>query len=114
MAFSGRGFRSDINVAPVVGVVIVVLVTFLLATPVLMREIDVAVSGTDHDDCVCVPDHVTVELTESGAVMLNGVAINRTDLATKLRARLDHKRERVVYVDPAPSTRYGDAVQIMD
>lgn len=119
MGFSqggGQGAKSDINVTPLVDVVLVLLIIFLVAMPVVMKEIDVEVPKKidDPPDTVVVPDQITVEITKGGGVLLNGVEINRVDLAGKLRDRLEHKREKVVFVDFDELTRYGDVVSIMD
>ena len=120
MAFGGGGgagrVKSDINVTPLVDVVLVMLIIFLVAMPVVMKEIDIDVpKKTDEPaDQVVVPDQVTVEITKGGGVLLNGVQIERVELAEKVRIQLEHKREKVVFVDFDNSTRYGDAVQVMD
>src|SRR5262245_60867142 len=119
MAFGGgstRGPKSDINVTPLVDVVLVLLIIFLVAMPVVLRNIEVEVpKKTDEPpEEVILPDQVTVEITNAGALLLNGAEINRVELAEKLRDKLQHKREKVVFVDFDDNTRYGDAVQVMD
>jgi biopolymer transport protein ExbD len=120
MAFGGGGgagrVKSDINVTPLVDVVLVMLIIFLVAMPVVMKEIEIDVpkKSDEPPEQVVVPDQVTVEITKGGGVLLNGVQIERVDLATKLRDRLEHKREKVVFVDFDEATRYGDAVSVMD
>jgi biopolymer transport protein ExbD len=120
MGFGGGGgsgnVKSDINVTPLVDIVLVMLIIFLVAMPIVMKNIDIEVPRkTDEPpEQIIVPDQVTVELTKAGVVLLNGVEINRSELAVKLRDRLQHKRDKVVFVDFDENTRYGDAVQIMD
>jgi biopolymer transport protein ExbD len=119
MAFGGGGsgkLKSDINVTPLVDIVLVMLIIFLVAMPVVMKKIDLDVpKKTDEPpDQVVVPDQVTVEITKGGGVLLNGVSIERVDLAEKVRNQLEHKREKVVFVDFDDATRYGDAVSVMD
>ena len=108
--------RSDINVTPLVDIVLVMLIIFLVAMPTVLKKIDIEVpSKTDEPpENVVLPDQLTIEVTKAGAVLLNGVEINRTELGVKLRDRLEHKREKVVFVDFDDNTRYGDAVSIMD
>ena len=119
MAFGGSGggrVRSDINVTPLVDVVLVLLIIFLVALPVVLKNIVIDVPNKlDQPEIdVVVPDQVTIEVTKAGALLLNSVEINRVDLATKLRERLEHKREKAVFVDFDEVTRYGDAVSIID
>jgi len=120
MAFGGSGgtgrVKSDINVTPLVDVVLVLLIIFLVAMPIVMKHIEIEIPKKleDQNVEVVLPDQVTVEVTKAGAILLNGVEINKPELAVKLRAKLDLKREKVVFVDFDENTRYGDAVSIMD
>jgi biopolymer transport protein ExbD len=120
MGFGGSGgsgrVRSDINVTPLVDIVLVMLIIFLVAMPVVMNKIELEVPKKTEDppDEIVLPDQITIEVTKSGVLLLNGIEITRTELATKLRTRLEHKREKVVFVDFDNNTRYGDTVQIMD
>jgi len=120
MAFGGGGgggrVKSDINVTPLVDVVLVLLIIFLVAMPVVMRMINIDVpKKTDEPvENVVMPEQTTVEISKDGAVLLNGIAIDRPALAEKLTAQLEHKREKVVFVDFDESVKYGDAVAIMD
>jgi biopolymer transport protein TolR len=120
MAFGGGGGagkpRSDINVTPLVDIVLVMLIIFLVAMPIVMKNIEIEVpKKTDEPvENIVLPDQVTLEITKAGVILLNGVETGRQDLAVKLRDRLQHKRDKVVFVDFDDNTRYGDAVQMMD
>src|SRR5262249_52578247 len=120
MAFGGGGgagrVKSDINVTPLVDVVLVLLIIFLVAMPVVMRMINVDVpKKTDEPvENIVMPEQTTVEISKDGAVLLNGIAIDRPALAEKLTARLETKRDKVVFVDFDESVKYGEAVHVMD
>jgi biopolymer transport protein TolR len=120
MAFGGGGGagkpRSDINVTPLVDVVLVMLIIFLVAMPIVMKNIEIEVpKKTDEPiENIVLPDQVTLEITKSGVILLNGIETARQDLAVKLRDRLQHKRDKIVFVGFDDNTRYGDAVSMMD
>jgi biopolymer transport protein TolR len=118
MAFGGggRGIKSDINVTPLVDIVLVMLIIFLVAMPIVMKHVEIEVPKKidDPPENVVLPDQLTIEVTKAGVILLNGIETTRGELATKLRERLEHKREKVVFVDFDDSLRYGDVVQIMD
>ena len=118
MAFGGGGsgrLKSDINVTPLVDIVLVMLIIFLVAMPVVMREIKTEVPKSLPDQPPeVVTDQVVVEVSKGGLILLNGISIDRVDLAEKVRNLLEHKRDKVVFVDFDDTTRYGDAVSIMD
>ena len=121
MAFASGGgsgkVRNEINVTPLVDVVLVLLIIYLVAMPVVLRNItiDIPKKIEDQPDVqIVVPDQITVEVKEGGIILLNGQTIERGQLAEKLRTRLEAKRDKVVFVDFDEKFRYGDAVQIMD
>lgn len=112
----GGGIISDINVTPLVDIVLVMLIIFLVAMPIVMKmiEIDIPKKIDEPQIDLVLPDQITIEVTKAGVILLNTVEVTRHELATKLRERLEHKREKTVFVDFDESTRYGDAVSIMD
>src|SRR5215470_251622 len=120
MAFGGGGgagrVKSDINVTPLVDVVLVLLIIFLVAMPVVMREITVDVpKKVENEEVQISTAQTTVEIAKGGLILLNGVAVdNRATLAEKLRAQLENKKEKVVFVDFDKTIRYGDVVATMD
>jgi biopolymer transport protein TolR len=119
MAFGGGGsgkVKSDINVTPLVDVVLVLLIIFLVAMPIEMKEItmDIPKKAEDSVPPDMIPDQLTVSVQKGGVIMINDQEVNRIDLATKLKERLDRKREKVVFVDFDEETPYGQAVGIMD
>jgi biopolymer transport protein ExbD len=120
MAFGGGGgantAKSDINVTPLVDVVLVLLIIFLVAMPIVMKNIEIEIpKKLDEPNVdVVLPDQTTVEVTKAGTILLNGVEITRAELPVKLRGKLESRREKVVFVDFDEFTRYGDAVAVMD
>ncbi len=120
MAFGGGGgggsrVKSDINVTPLVDVVLVLLIIFLVTMPILMKDISVDIPKKAETEVPpeAVPDQLTLEY-RAGRILLSGVEVNRTELAERLRERLERKREKIIFVDFDDETRYGEAVSLMD
>ena len=119
MAFGGGGrgnVKSDINVTPLVDVVLVLLIIFLVTMPILMKDIsiDIPKKADDSIPTEVLPDQLMIEWKNDGRLLVNGEEVNRTELATKVKEKLERRREKVVFVDFDDSVRYGDAVSVMD
>jgi biopolymer transport protein ExbD len=118
MAFHARlarAVRSDINLTPLVDVVLVLLIIFLVAVPVLLRNLAVDIPRRAESDIPQPPSEpMTVEVKEDGALILNGQALLRGELAEKLRTRLATRADRVVFVDVDDKVAYGEAVRVID
>jgi biopolymer transport protein TolR len=117
-AGGGRGsVKSEINVTPLVDVVLVLLIIFLVTMPVLMKDISIDIPKKSEESLpvdMVPPDQLVVEYKEDGRILLNTIEVNRTELAVKIRERLERKREKIVFVHFDDGVRYGDAVSIMD
>jgi biopolymer transport protein ExbD len=108
---------SEINVTPLVDVVLVLLIIFLVTMPVLMKDISIDIPKKSEENLpvdMVPPDQLVVEYKEDGRILLNTLEVNRTELAVKIRERLERKREKIVFVQFDDGVRYGDAVSIMD
>jgi biopolymer transport protein TolR len=120
MAFSaggGGGVRSDINVTPLVDVVLVLLIIFLIAMPIEMKDITIDIPKKAPEDQPIpdiIPDQITVAIQKGGTITINDQEVNKIDFAQRLKERLDRKREKVVFVDFDDEARYGDVVGLMD
>lgn len=114
------GIKSDINVTPLVDIVLVLLIIFLVTMPIQMRQITVEVPRKIDEEVEVTPNtQITVKLSADGSVVVNDgskdISIDRVDLAKTLRPIIEKKRtEKVVFADFEDEVVYGDAVSVMD
>jgi biopolymer transport protein ExbD len=118
MAFGGggAGVRSDINVTPLVDVVLVLLIIFMVMTPMMLKDLDVAVPEKA-DVSVTNPTTVTqivVSLTREGDVLINREPINLSQLSEKIHDLISVRAEKLVFFDIDDEAKYGDAAHVMD
>lgn len=108
--------RSDINVTPLVDVVLVLLVIFVVVVPVMTGGYGVALPQASRSDRPAGPAAVvTVTIGAGNRLEVDGVeAAGIADLAGKVRERLDAVRARTIVVSCEPSVRYADAVRALD
>jgi biopolymer transport protein ExbD len=119
MAFSvgtGKGPQADINVTPLIDVVLVLLIIFMVMTPVMLKELVAKVPQKQTENVPLPPGESTivVELDAHDQLSLNGEPLAPEALGPKVSERLAHDRGRVVFFKIADDANYGRAVRIMD
>jgi biopolymer transport protein TolR len=119
MAFAASGGkgrpRSDINITPLVDVVLVLLIIFMVMTPILLKQFDVQVPEKA-DVTVAAPaaDQVVLQIAADGAIALNHEMIAREVLADRVRTIFESRREKLLFFDVDEKANYGLTVEIMD
>jgi len=114
----GRGeVNSEINVTPMADVMLVLLIIFMVVTPMLQKGQSVDLARTrnpvdmkeaDRDDAVL------VAITRDGKFYLNQDRVNIDDLAAKVNDLLATRLEKTVFVKSDFRAKYGDVVQVVD
>jgi biopolymer transport protein TolR len=110
------GPKNEINVTPLVDVVLVLLIIFMVIMPLLTKELAVKVPETEETepDQTPPPDQLLVRVERSGEVKLNGEVVSLEELETRLKGQLGSRAEahRNVFVsahDQAPYKLLVDA-----
>ena len=117
---SGKGPRSDINVTPLVDVVLVLLIIFMVSMPIMLRQITIEIPRKlDETEVSSITTQIVVLGKADGTVEIDDGSgkqnVNRVDLAKTLRPMIDAiKTERVVFVDFEDEMVYTDVISIMD
>jgi biopolymer transport protein TolR len=120
MSFStggaGKGASSEINVTPLIDIVLVLLIIFMVLTPVMLKEIVAAVPRKATDEIHAPPGSapIVVKLDADGSVSVSGEPIAAVALGPRVAERLAHDRQKVVFFDVDDEASYGSAVRLMD
>lgn len=113
---NSRGRRSEINVTPLIDVVLVLLIIFMVLTPSMLKHLTTNVPRKA-DDSSPPPPGETPILVEYGAkreLTLNGETLSPETLGTKLNERLRYDRQKVVFFKADDEAPYGEVVRLMD
>jgi biopolymer transport protein ExbD len=120
MAFSvgngRRGPQGEINVTPLIDIVLVLLIIFMVMTPVMLKELVAKVPQAQTENVPQPPGEnpIVVELDAHDALTLNGDPVAPETLGAQVAERLRHDRQKVVFFKIADDANYGRAVAIMD
>jgi len=104
---------GEINVTPLVDVVLVLLLVFMVTAPMMSRAIPMSlpVASQVQNEPI---DRITVQLSADGRIYIGDRLVLRADLVEQLKARLQGMGEKVVYVRADESLRYGKVIEIVD
>jgi biopolymer transport protein ExbD len=114
---SGGGVRSDINITPLVDVVLVLLIIFMVMTPTLLKEVDVKVPDKAEVETNATPsstEEVIVTVTATGRIQLNHEPIDEAHLVDRIRDAMAVRTEKRVFFEIDDDAVYGDAMHVMD
>src|SRR6516164_7680821 len=120
MAFSvgtgRRGPQAEINVTPLIDIVLVLLIIFMVLTPVMLKELPAKVPQKQAETMPQPPGEnpIVVEVDARDALLLNGEPVAPEALAAAVGERLRHDRQKVVFFRIDDEANYGRAVRIMD
>ena len=116
MAFSVRGktqtAMSDINITPLVDVVLVLLLIFMVTAPVLQSGVQVAVPQTRLVNQLT-EEHLVVTIDKDQNVYLQDKLVNIHDLASVL-SRNPKNEKKVIYVRADQAVPFGAFASVMD
>ena len=111
--------NSDINVTPLVDVVLVLLIIFMVVTPLLEKDIMVRVPDEDQPEEVQpedLADQLVVTIDPSGQIKLNSEALDDDAYKTRIARALAAKAydEKLVFFLPDDKAPYPRVVQVLD
>jgi biopolymer transport protein ExbD len=108
--------QADINVTPLVDVVLVLLIIFMVLTPSLLKHLDATIPKKPEEPLPPVPTEtsIVVEYGAARELSVNGEAVAIEALAGKLGERLRGARQKVVFFKAEDEAPYGEVVRLMD
>jgi biopolymer transport protein TolR len=110
------GPKSEINVTPLVDVVLVLLIIFMVIQPLMQRGYDVSVppKAEMNTPPPQSSDQLIVSLTARKEIYLNKERVEAGNLAIRLQELLKNRGNKVVFFSAEDTANYGDAMKVMD
>jgi biopolymer transport protein ExbD len=119
---SNKSVKAEINITPLVDVVLVLLIIFMVLVPIMMRQVVLEVPRKIQDDEVVTPDQaktLQVLIKNDLSVVFNDgdkeVTVRGVELLSTIKPFLDAKKtEKVVFVDFEDGVPWKEVITTMD
>lgn len=109
------GINSEINVTPLVDVMLVLLIIMMIIAPLLQKGVDVRLPlATNTVDKPETQDQTVVGVTPDGRFWVNGVQVPDADLRSRVDDILEGKQERIILIKADEDAPYGRVMEMMD
>ena len=108
-----KKLMSEINVTPLVDVMLVLLIIFMVAAPMMMQGMDVQLPQTQSKAISSREERLVVSLNKKQEIFINEYQVSRSELQEKLKILYQNKKEGEVFLRADRSLPYGFVIQIM-
>ncbi|MDX9733726.1 MAG: biopolymer transporter ExbD [Thermoanaerobaculia bacterium] len=113
---SKGGPKSEINVTPLVDVMLVLLIIFMILQPMLQMGYDVNVPPNTPSNVLpqANPEQIIVSLTANNEIYLNKERVERSNLPIRLQEVLRNRGKKPVFFSCEDTVKYDEAMKLMD
>ena len=109
------GVKADINVTPLVDVMLVLLIIMMLITPMLNQGVAMHLPKASNTvDKPTTQDNTVVAIGKDGAFYVNSKPIQEGEMASKISEALENKKEKVVFINADEEALYSSVMTAMD
>jgi len=109
------GPKSDINVTPLVDVMLVLLIIMMLVAPMLQRGVDLKLPvATNTSDKPETQQQTVLAVDARDKFYINGIEVHRNEMADRIKLALEEKTERVVLIRGDTDASYRAIMAAMD
>lgn len=113
-ASSNDDLKAEINVTPLVDVVLVLLIIFMVVTPLLKQEVPIELPLATNSRGAEDATQVTVSLAADGRALLDGIEIPPDDLVARLTAIYADRPDKTIFLEADRGLSHGRVVDLMD
>lgn len=114
---SKKGPKSDINITPYIDILLVMLIIFMVITPVRQMDLDVKVPQPPppgQENAPPDPSVIVVSVGESANITINQDPVDITALGPKLQEIYSARANKNMFISASAKLPYGDVVKVID
>jgi biopolymer transport protein ExbD len=114
-AAGAKGLTNDINVTPMIDVLLVLLIIFMLVVPMSRKAIDLQLPDpTETTQSSNPPPQIVLEVLPGNHYLVNKQPITKDDLQKRLTEIYKDRPEKIIFVKGDPKVKYSDVIFAMD
>jgi biopolymer transport protein TolR len=107
--------KADINVTPLVDVMLVLLIIMMLIAPMLQQGVPVRLPESNfRTEKPDTQEQTVVAIDAANQIYVNALPVQKGDLATKVQAALEDRKEKIVYLKGDQDAKYSAIMEAMD
>ncbi len=111
------GAVADINVTPMVDIMLVILIIFMVITPMLQKGVSVDMAKAANPRSMAdaeKEDAVLLAVTRDGKIFLGTSPVVLGDVTTQVKDLISGRLDKTVYIKSDARAKYGDVVKVID
>src|SRR5437879_9909403 len=105
------------NVIPMADIMLVLLIIFMVVTPMLQKthQVDLAPTNNPHDmKNADKDDAIVVAISRDGNIFLGNSELKKEDISSQVKDRISNRLDKTVYVKSDARAKYGRVVEVVD
>jgi biopolymer transport protein TolR len=119
MAMGGggsEGLQNEINVTPMIDVLLVLLIIFMMVIPMSRKAIDLQLPDPTPDNTPQgpPPSQIVLEVLPGNVYKVNSQPIPKNELQKRLKEIYDPRPDKIIFVKGDPTVKYSDVIYAMD
>ncbi len=109
----GRTVMSEINVTPLVDVMLVLLIIFMITAPMMQQGLEIELPETAASGVSTSEEPFVLVISKAKKITVGGAAISSNDLRTRLEAIFEKRPNKQIYLQADKSVDYGFVAETM-
>jgi len=113
---ANEGLQNEINVTPMIDVLLVLLIIFMMVIPMSRKAIDLQLPDPTPDNTPQgpPPSQIVLEVLPGGIFKINSQPVAKADLLKRLKEIYDPRPDKIMFIKGDPTVKYSEVIAAMD